>query len=72
MNKSYVLVPNDLDLVNKTKATELVAELLLCHTLIQAAKVDIPACITLADSKSNLGGHRGWLSPSNLQLLAVQ
>jgi len=72
MNKSYVLIPDDLDLVNKTKAAELVAELLLCHTLVQAAEVDIPACIALADGKSNLSGNRGGLPPANLQLLAVQ
>jgi len=34
MNKSDVLVPNNFDLVDKTKTTKLVAELLLCHTLI--------------------------------------
>lgn len=72
MDEPNVLVPDDLDLVNETKAAQLVAELLLRHALVKSTEVDIPAGIALADGQSNLSRDRRGLAPANLQLLPVQ
>jgi hypothetical protein len=72
VDKTNVLVTDNLDLINKTEATKVVAELLLGRTLVEPTKIDITACIALTDSEGNLTGDRGRLSPTNLELLAMQ
>jgi hypothetical protein len=72
MNKTDVLVTDNLDLINQAKAAKVVAELLLCRTLVQPAEIDIAACIALANGERNLARHGRRLAPSNLELLAVE
>ena len=72
VNESDILVPNDLDLVNKTKTAQIIPELLLCHVFVEATKIDVATGIALTDGKRNLGGDRRRLTPTNLQLLSVE
>ena len=72
VNKANVLVTDNLDLVNETKAAEVIAELLLGRTLVKSSKVDVTACIALTDSEGNLAWNWGRFTPTNLELLAMQ
>jgi hypothetical protein len=58
VDKTNVLVTDNLDLINKTEATKVIAELFLGRTLVEPTKIDITACIALADSEGNLTGDR--------------
>jgi hypothetical protein len=57
VNKTDVLVMDNLDLIDQAKAAKVVAELLLCCTLIWPAKINIAACIALANGEHNLAQH---------------
>jgi hypothetical protein len=46
--------------------------LLFGCTLIKPTKIDVTACVALTDGEGDLAGDWGWLSPTNLELLAVQ
>ena len=72
MNKPNVLVPHNLDLVNETKAAQLVPQLLFSHALFESTEVDVPARIALADGKRHLRRDRRRLAPANFELLTVQ
>lgn len=72
MNETDILIPNDLDLIDQPKSAEIIPELLLCHALVETAKIHVPACIALADGKSHLGRNGRRLSPTNLKLLSVE
>ena|ERR1700722_4182620 len=72
MDKTDVLVPNDLYLVNEPKSTEIVPQLFLSHILVETSEIHIPAGIALADSQSNLGRHGRGLSPADFELLSMQ
>lgn len=72
MDEANVLVTDNLDLVDETEATKVIAELLLGRTLVKPTKIDVTACIALADSEGDLTGNRGRLAPTYLELLAMQ
>ena len=72
MNKANVLVPDNLDLVDEPESTEIVSELLFGDGLVKTAKVDVPACIALADGQGDLTGDGAGLSPANLEFLAME
>jgi hypothetical protein len=72
VDETNVLVTDNLDLVNETKATKVIAELLLGRTLIKPTKIDVTARIALTDGEGDLARDRGRLSPTNLELLAMQ
>ena len=58
MYKADILVTDDFDLINEPKATEVVTELLLGGAIIQPAKIDIAACVALADGQGDLARYR--------------
>jgi len=70
VHKTDVLVTNNLDLVIQAEAAKVV--LLLRRTLVQSTKIDIAACVALADRERNLAWHGRRLAPSNLELLAME
>jgi hypothetical protein len=72
VHKTDVLVTDNLDLINQAKAAKVVPKLLLRRTVVQSTKIDIAACIALADGERNLARHGRRLAPSNLELLAVE
>jgi hypothetical protein len=72
VDKANVLVTDNLDLVDKTEAAKVIAELLLGRALVEPTKIDVTACVALADSEGNLTGNGGRLAPTNLELLAMQ
>lgn len=72
MNESNVLITNNLHLINQSKATQIIPQLLFSDILIQSAEVDIPAGVALLDSQRNLARHRRRLSPTDLELLSVK
>ena len=72
VDKANVLVADNLDLVDETEATKVIAELLLGRTLVEPTKIDVTACIALADSEGDLARDRGRLAPTNLEFLAMQ
>jgi hypothetical protein len=59
VNKTDVLITDNLDLIDQAKAAKVVAELLLRRTLIQPAEI-------------NMARHGRRLAPSNLKHLAVE
>ena len=71
MDKTDILVPNDLHLINQTKPAKIVAQLFLSHVLVQSTDINIAARVTLLDAQCNLTWYRGRLAPANLQLLAM-
>ena len=72
MDKANVLVTDNFDLVNETKAAEVIAELLLGRAFVKPTKIDVTACIALADGEGDLAWNWGRLAPTNLELLAMQ
>jgi hypothetical protein len=72
VNKTDVLVTDNLDLIDQTKAAKVVTELFLRRTLIQSTEIDIAARVALTDGERDLAGHRRRLAPSNLELLTVE
>jgi hypothetical protein len=72
VNKPNVLVPHNLDLINKTKAAQLVPQLLFSHALFESTEVDVPARIALADGERHLRRDRRRFAPANFELLTVQ
>ena len=71
VDETNVLVTDNLDLVDETKATKVIAELLLGRTFIKPTKIDVTACIALTDGEGDLAWDRGRFSPTNLELLAM-
>lgn len=72
MNKTNVFVANDLDLINKAEATEIIPQHLFSHVLIETTEVNVTRGVALADRKENLARDRAGLTPPNFELLAVK
>lgn len=72
MDKTDVLISDYLDLVDKTKAAQVIPQHLLGHVLVQSTKVHVPTRVALADSQCDLAWHRRRLPPTDLELLSVK
>ena len=72
MDKTDVLVLDDLDLINQAEPAEVIPQLFFSHVLIQPPKVHVPAGVALLNHQGDLAGNWGGLSPTNLQLLSMQ
>lgn len=72
MNKTNVLVPDDLDLVDKTEAAQVVPQHLLGSVLVQTTQIHVPARVALANRQGDLARHGRRLAPTDLELLAMQ
>ena len=72
VDKANVLVANDLDLVDQTKATEIVAEHFLGDILVETAEINVPARIALLDCECHCARDSRRLAPADLELLTVQ
>jgi hypothetical protein len=72
VDESDVLVPDDFNLIDQSKPTQIVPKLLLRESIIQPPKVHIPAGIALRDRQRNLRRDRGRFAPADLELLPVQ
>ena len=56
MNKAYIFVPDDLDLIDEPESAQIVPQLLLGHAFVETPKIDVPARVALANGECNLGG----------------
>jgi hypothetical protein len=72
MNETNVLIPDYFHLVDESKPTEIVTQLLLSQIFVKPAKIHVSASIALADRECHLGRHRGRFTPPNLEFLSVQ
>ena len=73
-DETDVLVPGDLDLINRTEPTKIIPQLFLGRvpTQIQTPEIHVPAGAALLDRQSNLAGNQGRLFPTDFQLLSAQ
>lgn len=72
MDETDVLVPDDLDLVDKTETAQVVPQHLLGGVLVQTSQIHVPARVALADRQGDLARHGRGFAPTDLELLAVQ
>jgi hypothetical protein len=72
VHKPNVFVPNDLDLIDESEATEIISQLLLRQVVVKTSYIDIPTRVALTDCQPDLSGDRRWFAPANFELLAVQ
>lgn len=72
MDKADVLVPDDLDLIDRTEPAEVVSQRLLGDGLVEVAEVDVSRRAVLLDGQHDGRRDRARLAPPDLEFLAVE
>ena len=61
VNKTNVLVANNLDLIDQAKAAQIMSQM-----FVQSTQINVPTSIALAYGESNLSGNRPRFAPTDL------
>ena len=72
MHESNILVPYNLDLVDRPKLAAHIPELLLVHRFGKVANEYVSCGLVLRHSHGNGGRDIGRFAPTNLEFLSVQ
>lgn len=71
VDKGNVLLPDDLDRVNGTELSKILAQLLVANLFGEVTQIDISRGARLLNSQSDRGRDLGGLAPANLDVLAL-
>lgn len=72
MNETNVFIPNDLDLVDRSKPLEVIPQRALIHILLQPTDVDVPRRLGLDDRHPDLGRQRRRFPPPDPEFLTME
>ena len=72
MHKSNVLIPDNLDLINRSEPTQIIPQRRLGRLVVQPSEVNVPRRLVLSDGLNDRGGDVGRFSPSDLEFLTVK